>query len=289
MSTDTALRRFRQRVPSRWPVGAPLTLLFLAVILRVVDIYVLRLDERLGEIILSKALGFSLVAGYVWWVGRHLSAIGLHFRRLGPALAIGAALIFIAFAIATVVQLLTLDQSQSLTVRMVSSKTDGVGGGAFVGIFIAGNVINSCMEEGLFRGVMLTHFLQRMRFTSANLLQASLFAVWHVVWPIKAYLSGAISGAEAFSQGCVLIFGAFIAGIVFGYLFWRTDSLWAPMIAHFLNNILHSLMQIENSVGDLQPTALLPVIVVVATACLTFGVDPIAARLGLVRLRPWHK
>jgi hypothetical protein len=72
-------------VPARWPVLAPLALLAIALLLRVLDIFVLRLDESLGEIILSKALGCALVLGYVWWVGQGPAAIGLHARRLGPA------------------------------------------------------------------------------------------------------------------------------------------------------------------------------------------------------------
>jgi membrane protease YdiL (CAAX protease family) len=169
-------------VPARWPVGAPLTLFGLALLLRVIDIYVLRLDERLGEIILSKSLGFALVVGYVWWVGQRLSVIGLHTRRLGSALAIGAGLTVAALVIATVFQVLALAPDEALVLRAVDPKTGMTGGAAFAAFLITGNVINSFMEEGLFRGIMLCHFLQRMRFRTANLLQASLFAAWHMVW-----------------------------------------------------------------------------------------------------------
>ncbi len=46
---------------TRWPVLAPLLLLGIELLFRILDIFVLRLDERLGEIILSKSLGFVLV------------------------------------------------------------------------------------------------------------------------------------------------------------------------------------------------------------------------------------
>jgi hypothetical protein len=39
---------------------------------------------------LSKALGFALAIGYTWWVGQRVTAIGLHTRNLGQALALGA-------------------------------------------------------------------------------------------------------------------------------------------------------------------------------------------------------
>jgi uncharacterized protein len=234
-----------QSWPARWPVMAPLALLGLAMILRIFDIFVLRLDERLGEIILSKSLGFALVVGYTWWVGQRLSAIGLHSRRLGSALGIGAGLTVAAFLIATLVQILTLAQGESLTLRAVDPKTGMTGGASFGTFLIVGNLINSLMEEGLFRGLMLTHFLQSMRFRNADLLQASLFAAWHLVWPIKAYLTGDVSATGALAQAGLLLSGTFVAGLVYGYLFWRTGSLWAPLIAHFLNNTVLNLVQIQ--------------------------------------------
>jgi hypothetical protein len=129
-----ARRSYRQELPARWPVVAPLALLGIALLLRIIDIYVLRLDERLGEIILSKSLGFALVAGYTWWAGQRLSAIGLHSRRLGSALAIGAGLTVAAFGIATVAQVLTLASGESLTLRAVDPKTGMSGGAAFAAL-----------------------------------------------------------------------------------------------------------------------------------------------------------
>ncbi len=282
-----AWRNYMRKLPARWPILAPLVLLGLALILRIIDIYILRLDERLGEIILSKSLGFALIVGYTWWVGRRISAIGLHSRNQGSALAIGAGLIVVAFAIATVAQVLTLRSNQALILQAVDPKSGLTGGGAFVFLLIAGNVINVLMEEGLFRGVMLPHFLQRMRFRNANLLQASVFAAWHLVWPIKAYLIGDASAADALAHACLLLSGAFIAGLVFGYLFWCTDSLWAPMVAHFLNNTMHNLFQIQTAGVELEPAVVMSVTVVVTMAILALAVAPIATRLTLPHLLSW--
>jgi membrane protease YdiL (CAAX protease family) len=134
---------------------------------------------------------------------------------------------------------------------------------------------------------MLPHFLQRMRFATANLLQAGLFSAWHLVWPIKAYLSGDASAGDAFAQAGLLLSGALIAGLVFGYLFWRTGSLWAPMIAHFLNNTFHNLLHIQSADGTLQPAIALSVVAVVAMALLALAVGPFARRLALPHLRAW--
>ncbi len=289
MGSDTASDRhgFREGVPVRWPIIAPLVVLGVAMVLRVVDIYVLRLDERLGEIILSKSLGLALVVGYLWWVGGRVSAIGLHSRRQGSAIAIGAGITLAAFLVGTIFQILTLGPGRSLTLQAVDPKTDMTGGAAFAVFLVVGNVINSFMEEGLFRGLMLSHFLQRMQIRKANLLQASLFAAWHLVWPIKAYLSDEVSAIGAVAQAGLLLLGTFVSGLVYGVLLWRTGSLWAPMIAHFLNNTILNFVQVRSSNGELEPAVVLSIVVVVVIAILSFVVAPLAKRLALRQLPPW--
>jgi membrane protease YdiL (CAAX protease family) len=183
--------------------------------------------------------------------------------------------------------LLTLEPGAALAVQAVDPKTGLAGGSAFAALLIVGNIVNSFMEEGLFRGMMLTHFLQRLRFGAANLLQAVLFAAWHLVWPLKAYLTGDVSAAGAIAQSGSLLLGTFVAALVYGYLFWRTDSLWAPWIAHFLNNSILNLVQVQDATGGLQPAMVMSVVVVIALAFLAFAIGPIAKRLGLPHLRPW--
>jgi membrane protease YdiL (CAAX protease family) len=278
----------RHLMPARWAVLAPLILLGMALLLRLLDIFVLRLDDRLGEIILSKSLGFALVVGYTWWVGQRVTAIGLHTRHLGLALAIGAGITIAAFIVAGAVQVLALESGARLAVQAVDPKTGRAGGSAFAVFLIAGNVINSFMEEGLFRGIMLTHFLQRMRFRTANVLQAALFAAWHLVWLLKAYLAGDASAAGLLAQTGALLLGTFVAGLVYGYLFWRADSLWVPWIAHFLNNTTLNFVQVRGITGELQPAVVMSVVVVIALAFLALAISPLAKRLKLPHLRPWN-
>jgi hypothetical protein len=64
------------------PILTGIVLMLIALGFRLVDIFILRLDERLGEIILSKALGFCLVLFFVWGIGRKMISIGFHHRRL---------------------------------------------------------------------------------------------------------------------------------------------------------------------------------------------------------------
>lgn len=217
----------RRRLPARWPIVAPLIVLAIALLLRTIDVFVLRLDERLGEIILSKALGFALVVAYVWWVRRRLPAIGMHHRQLGAALAIGVGVTAAAFTLGGIVQQWIMPPGSAFTLQPVDPKTGAAGGVAFALLLIVGNAVNSSMEEGLFRGLMLPHFLQRLSFRRANLLQASLFALWHLVWPVKSYLTRQASAGGALAEAGNLLVATGIPGPVYGYLYWRTDSLWS--------------------------------------------------------------
>lgn len=126
--TETSRQSFQQGLPAHWFVVAPLVLLGLAMTLRIIDIYVLHLDERLGEMIISKSLAFALVVDYAGWVGLRLAAIGLHTRKLGSALAIGAGITSAAFLIATIIQIPSLEPGQSLTLRAIDPKTGMTGG-----------------------------------------------------------------------------------------------------------------------------------------------------------------
>jgi membrane protease YdiL (CAAX protease family) len=214
--------------------------------------------------------------------------MGLHTRNLSMALIIGASITVAAFIIAGAIQVLTLESGATLTVQAVDPKTDQTGGSAFAAFLIVGNVINSFMEECLFRGIMLPHFLQRMRFRTANVLQATLFAAWHLVWPLKAYLTGDASTAGILAQTGSLLLGTFVAGLVYGYLFWLTGSLWTSWIAHFLNNTILNLVQVQGSSGGLQPAVVMSVVVVIALAFLALPLSLIAKRLKLPHLRPWN-
>jgi uncharacterized protein len=68
---------FIKRSTFQKPIFTGIILMLIALSFRLIDIFVLRLDERLGEIILSKALSFCLVLGFVWAIGKQPSSIYL--------------------------------------------------------------------------------------------------------------------------------------------------------------------------------------------------------------------
>lgn len=105
------------------------------------------------------------------------------------------------------------------------------------------------MGEGLFRGVVLPHFTRIIVPQQANLLQAGLFALWHLVWPVKDMVSGRADLASAAGQAVMLLAATAIGGYVFDFLYLQTGSLWAPWLSHTIHNSVLNLLNIRTMTG----------------------------------------
>jgi membrane protease YdiL (CAAX protease family) len=235
------------------PILTGIVLLLIAFSFRLIDIFVLRLDERLGEIILSKALGFCLVLLFVWAIGMKPNAIGFHSRRLGEGLLIGTLITALPFSIAYAVEwilLQQLGQEPRLLFSAIDPKAGVTGGLLFALWLVLGNFVNSFMEEGLFRGVMLKLNRMRLSFAKSNWLQAVLFGAWHLVWVLKWVQTGAVSTPGEIGLGIVANFLPQIClGLVWGYAYLKTDNLWTVWAAHTLTNTTLNLLHIATLDG----------------------------------------
>lgn len=227
--------------------------MLIALVFRLIDIFVLRLDERLGEIILSKTLGFVLVLLFIWTIGRKPDSIGLHGRRVGEGLLIGVVITILPFIIAYTVEWVVLGQmgqEPRLLFSAIDPKAGVTGGLLFALWLVAGNFINSFMEEGLFRGAMLNLNRMRLSFGKAIWLQALLFGVWHLVWVVKWYQSGIVSTPGQIGMAVVANFLPQIClGLVWGYAYLKTDNLWTAWLAHTLTNTTLNLLHVATVDG----------------------------------------
>ncbi len=236
---------------TRWPVLVSLGLLAIALLFRLNDIFVLRLDELLGEIILSKALGFTLVVIFLWLAGLRLRDIGLHTSGLAPSLFIGASIALLALLVGYAIELLVLSGSHATLQFAAIDPKAGVSGGVLFALFLVlGNFVNSFMEEGLFRGVMIPLFRTRLSFWGAVWLQAILFGAWHLPWALKWYQTGMIQTPGEITMGVVTnFFPQILLGLVWGYMYVKTGSLWTPWIAHTLTNTTLNLLHTVTAEG----------------------------------------
>ncbi len=230
------------------PILTGIVLMLIALIFRLTDIFILRLDERLGEIILSKTLGFLLVLFFVWVIDRKPSSIGFHGRRLGESLVLGVTITVLPFIVAYAVEWIVLrqiGQEPSLLFAAIDPKAGVTGGLLFALWLVVGNFINSFMEEGLFRGMMLNLNRIRISFGKSIWLQAFLFGTWHLVWVFKWYQTGVISTPGEIGMGVVANFLPQIClGLVWGYAYMKTDNLWTAWIAHTFTNTTLNLLHV---------------------------------------------
>lgn len=78
-------------------------------------------------------------------------------------------------------------------------------------------VIPAITEELFFRGATIT-VLSKEKTAAAIFISAGLFSLVH--------------------GSLYLVFSSFFAGIIFGITVYLTDSIFAPMLTHFINNIM---------------------------------------------------
>ncbi len=242
-----------QRLSLENPVLVGLILLLIALLFRIVDIFVLRLDERLGEIILSKSLGFVLVVLFVWSTGQQLKDIGLHSQLLGQSVFLGVLVTGVALAVGYGIEFVVESQRKAdpvLQFAAIDPKAGVSGGMLFALWLLAGNIINSFMEEGLFRGVMLRLFRGSLLFWQANWLQGFLFGAWHLPWVLKGYQTGQLKNAGDVAFSVIANFiPQLILGIVWGYLYLKTNNLWACWISHTLTNSALNFLHLKTAEG----------------------------------------
>jgi membrane protease YdiL (CAAX protease family) len=274
------------------PVAVMLILFILAYIIKIFDSFIFRLDELIGEAILTKLLGLILVAAYVWICRRKLSDIGFHAKNLGIVLLTAFVGFGILYALAFTSQLFLLRASgeeANFILSAVDPKT-GLSGGLFFGIWLLfANLVNSAMEEGLFRGIMLRHFLVRFSKWGAIFLQAGLFAIWHLSWPLRHLLDGQATVGEVAFEAFGLLLATLISGVVYGYFYYRTNSLWGAFVAHTINNGIFNVLFIGTSVGMQSGLEFIPftVIFLMGHILMIPIIAVVANRRKTPEVKPW--
>ena len=271
------------------PILTALILLVIALVFKWIDTFVLRLDERLGEIILSKTIGFGLVIVFVRAGGRSLRDVGLHSRRLGLSLLMGAGIAVAALIFAYAAEFATqLGSQPAFRIQALDPKAGVQGGLLFALWMIMGNVINAFMEEGLFRGVMIRLFRVKLSPWGANGLQAFLFGLWHLPWVLKWAQTGQLEAHGGILAAALFQFlPMLLVGFAWGYFYTKTDSLWVPWMAHFLNNTVLNLLHITTAGGLESGSSIRGPVALVVTLLAMVVVRALARRYRLPEVQPW--
>lgn len=88
------------------------------------------------------------------------------------------------------------------------------------------------IEEFVFRGFILTKIAELIPFPYANLTTSILFVAIH--FPGWLIWGGGISLIPTLS--------IFAVSIIWGYLYKQTQTIWSPILAHSLNNIVSMIV-----------------------------------------------
>ena len=274
------------------PILTALILMTIALFFKWIDTFILRLDERWGEIMLSKSLGFLLVIAFVWFTRHKLKDIGLHTKRIGQSLLIGSSVTLLAYVLAYGVEYLLAavqNAEPEFFVSALDNKMGVTGGYLFALLLVVGNFINAFMEEGLFRGLMIPLFLTKLSFVRTNWLQAFLFGTWHLMWVFKYYQLGTIRTTGEISMSAFLHFAPqLLMGLVWGYMYFKTNSLWAPWISHVLNNTILNLLHVDTLQGmDSLMMVRMPLFTVLALLSM-FLIKFLAEKFQMDEVQPWQ-
>jgi membrane protease YdiL (CAAX protease family) len=276
----------------RHTILIPIILLVIALVFKILDVFVFHIDERLGEIIVSKSLGFLLVLAYLLLVGKSVSAIGLHGKSVTKALIMGASGVILVLLVSYGLQFAVLigaGKEPSLVFAAIDPTAGVTGGVAFALFLLVGNFINSFMEEGLFRGVMLRHFRSSLSFWRANFLQAAFFGIWHLNWPVKQFMTGQLEMGGFASQSMIVFFATGISGFAMGYLFMKTGNLWGPWIMHTINNSVQNMVHIQTIDGLDSDMMVFQIALTLSLIAIIPFFRALAKRFRTSEVKPWDQ
>jgi membrane protease YdiL (CAAX protease family) len=277
-----------KRFSESYPVRAAMVLVLIACVLRVLDTFVIRSDELIGEQVVAKVGGLILIIAYVWSVKGTLRCIGFHATHWKTSVALGLLVMAVGLVFGYGVEWLYLHLAGeeprllfAVQSHPIVPEDTATSGALLALILVLGNAINSSMEEGLFRGILVTHLGSRMSLTKANLIQAAITV------PIRAYVDGQMDLVTAVVMSVGYILLSVLIGFAWGYLYQKTDSLWAPWSAHALNNTVMNFLQITTA-GGAPSTLVLRVAVIALTVV---GLLPLfrkaSARLKMPQVVTW--
>lgn len=289
LSSVSQVERYNALTLAR-PIVIALVLFLLVVALRSIEIFVPGLAELPDKSIASKLLGFVFVLACLRMLRRPISAIGLHGRNFIEAFLIGGLSMITVYVVLYTIQFYRLSaagETPRLVFAVINKETLAMGGLSFTLFHLFGQFVNAFMEESIFRGLMLPQLLRRFRFWQANILQAFLFGLAHLVWPLMSWLRGQVTPGEALAQAAVLLIFTTIGGLIFGYLYYRTNSLWTAVFAHLIDNSAALYFHIQtanrpNAEADILMLASLGFISLVILAWI------VAKRFNLPTLKPWE-
>lgn len=231
----------------------PLVLLFsICFIFRLIETFIIRTDQTIiQENFIHKILGILILAFGLKYYSFSWNSIGFKRKSLFHGFLLGMILGLITFSISYFIEIIILKiNNTNIWLEFYSSGFSITGSTVkntslfLITLPIVFNLINSLMEEGIFRGLFLKLCLKKYSFAVSNLIQSAFFGLWHIVMTIRSYLDGDMSLNAALFMGIGYIMLSFIVGIKLGLLVKYTGALWTGFFFHTFNNSIINLLHV---------------------------------------------
>jgi len=168
----------------------------------------------------------AVVLGVAWVGGLGAGDLGLRRASLGRGLAYGAAVVGVVLAGLVVAVLVAPQAFRDGRVDVSLQKM-------LFEVLVEIPLATVMFEEVAFRGVLLGLLRKRLPTWTAVVVSAVLFGAWHVDGVLHRHDGPGLAAAVA---GTVV--ATTVAGLGFAWLRVRSDSLAAPVLAHWATNSL---------------------------------------------------
>jgi uncharacterized protein len=146
---------------------------------------------------------------------------------------------------------------------------------AVVGVIIAS--ILSFFEEVGWRAWLLPRLMARMGVRRAVVVTAAIWAVWHVPFQLSGVQH--IEGVSPMTLALTFPFGIFATGLIIGWLWLRTESIWIVSLAHGALNswgqYAFKYMQFVKAPDSVVGGAGLLAVLILGTLLLSLGMGPV--------------
>ncbi|MHA1904174.1 MAG: CPBP family intramembrane glutamic endopeptidase [Candidatus Thorarchaeota archaeon] len=212
-------------------------MLTIAVVWRIVDVFILGLGDTWFNIFPSKLFPFLIIIGVfrVYRRNELSSVLGLSRSKLRVQLSIGIIIgltMYVFIDVVSNVLFGTLfDNTYSLTFQLLFADLLLY---QFIFFFT-----NALLEETLFRGLVVNGLRSKFSDNQAIFVSAILFAVWHIVWPL---VNGSPVSEAVAMMVFSIIFGAFLG--LYYIRFSGGRSLTGIIVAHTLVNFFNETFRI---------------------------------------------
>ncbi|HPF28710.1 MAG TPA: CPBP family intramembrane metalloprotease [Lachnospiraceae bacterium] len=222
-----------------------------------IEFMVLKTDQTMiAENVICKLFCILMVATVLALTEQKWSDIGFKLNGMWKGMKCGFALGIITFAVSYLIEFIVLELNGKnpylsfyiTNFTMSEANVTGISIWTLL-ICVVGNAINVWGEESLFRGLFIKLGTKALGTKGANMLQALLFGVWHMVSVVLWVMEGSMTISQAVIFGLGYLVLAWILAYEWGICATLTGTVWVGVFEHFFNNFIANSLHVLTDTG----------------------------------------